>query len=64
MNLSQEDQQLLEELCQQHGVNFQKVLRLLKTVKDYEFMDRRAGVYDALRDILQTNHFPPMHNER
>lgn len=56
MNLPPEDQQLLEELCQQHGVSAAKVLQLLKTVREYEFKDRRAGVYAALRDILNTRY--------
>ena len=50
MNLPPEDQQLLEELCQQYGVSAPKVLQLLKTVREYEFKDRRTGVYPALRD--------------
>ncbi len=54
MNLSTEDKQLLEELCQQNSVNSEKVLKLLDAVRDYEFKDRRTGVYDALRDILKT----------
>ena len=56
MNLPPEDRQLLEELCQQHGVSAAKVLQLLKTVREYEFKDRRAGVYAALRDALNTRH--------
>ncbi len=56
MNLSIEDKRMLEELCQQHGVNQEKVLRLLETIRDYEFKDRRTGVYDALRDILRGQH--------
>lgn len=56
MNLPPEDQQLLEELCQQHGVSTPKVLHLLKTVREYEFKDRRTGVYAALRDILNTRY--------
>lgn len=54
MNLPPDDQQLLEELCQQHGVSAPKVLQLLKTVREYEFKDRRNGVHAALRDILNT----------
>jgi hypothetical protein len=54
MNLTQEDKRLLEELCQQHGVSADKVLRLLDTVRDFEFKERRTGVYDALRDILKS----------
>ena len=30
-----------------------KVLKLLDTVRDYEFKERRAGAYDALREILK-----------
>lgn len=54
MNLSTEDRQLLDELCQQHGVSHEKVYKLLEAVREYEFKDRRTGVYDALRDILKS----------
>ncbi|WP_448873424.1 hypothetical protein [Desulfobulbus propionicus] len=32
MNLTSEDKRLLEELCQQHAVSADKVLKLLDTV--------------------------------
>jgi len=54
MNLSEEDKKLLEELCQQHGVSADKVLKLLDTARDFEFKERRTGVYDALREILKS----------
>lgn len=54
MKLTTEDKRLLEELCQQHDVNADKVLKLLDTVRDYEFKERRTGVYEALREILQS----------
>ena len=54
MNLSTEDKGLLEELCQQHGVSAEMVLKLLESVRDYEFKERRTGVYDALREILKS----------
>lgn len=54
MNLTGEDKRLLDELCQQHGVKTDKVLKLLETVSDYEFKERRTGVYDALREILKS----------
>ena len=54
MNLSAEDKQLLEQLCQQNRVSSDKVLQLLNAVRDYEFKDRRTGVYDALREILKS----------
>jgi len=55
MKLSAEDQQLLDELCRQNSVNQAKVLKLLETVYDYEFKDRRTGIYDALREILRSS---------
>ena len=54
MNLSDEDKRLLDELCKKHGVSERKVLKLLQTVREYEFKDRRTGVYDALREILNS----------
>lgn len=54
MNLSVEDKHLLKELCEQHGISQAKVLNLLEAVREYEFKDRRTGVYDALREILKS----------
>ena len=54
MNLSPEDSRLLIELCEQHGVSHEKVLKLLDAVREYEFKNRRVGVYDALREILKS----------
>ena len=62
MKLSTEDTRLLEELCTQHGVSLEKVLKLLDAVREYEFKDRRTGVYDALREILKST--PSQQNER
>jgi hypothetical protein len=58
MNLSSEDKQLLADLCGQQGVNKEKVLKLLETVYEYEFKDRRTGIYDALREILKSKPSP------
>lgn len=58
MNLSDEDKQLLAELCGQNSVSQDKVLKLLQTVYEYEFKDRRTGVYDALREILKSRSSP------
>ena len=37
MKLSEEDRQLLDELCRQNEVSLPKALKLLETVYDYEF---------------------------
>ena len=54
MNLSTEDKQLLQDLCKTHEVNYEKVVKLLTTVREYEFKDRRSGIYDALREIMKS----------
>jgi hypothetical protein len=54
INLTTEDQRLLEELCEQHGVSAEKVLKMLNAVFDSQFKDRRTGVFDTLREILNT----------
>lgn len=53
MNMTLEDGRLLAELCEQHSVSADKVLKLLDAIREYEFKDRRTGVYDALREILK-----------
>jgi hypothetical protein len=57
MNLTDEDKKLLGELCAESHVSYDKVFKLLQTVQEYEFRERRTGVYDALREILTAN-FP------
>jgi hypothetical protein len=53
--MKQEDNQLLQELCAQYNVSLDKVEKLLATVKDYQFKDRRTGVYDALKEIIKSD---------
>jgi len=50
-----EHKKLLNELCTQHQISYEKVIKLLETEQEYEFKDRRTGIYDALREILKTN---------
>jgi hypothetical protein len=53
--MKQEDNELLKQLCTQYNISFEKVEKLLATVKEYEFKDRRTGVYDALKEIIKTD---------
>ena len=53
--MAQTDKELLEELCTQYNVSFNKVEKLLATVKDYQFKDRRTGVYEALKEIIKSD---------
>lgn len=55
MKLKEEDKQLLKELCIQYKVSYEKMLKLLDTTKEYEFKERRSGIYDALSEIIKSN---------
>lgn len=55
MKLKDEDKQLLKELCIQYNVSYEKMLKLLDTTKEYEFKERRAGIYDALSEIIKSD---------
>lgn len=55
MKLKEEDKQILKDLCQQFNLSYEKMLRLLDTTKEYEFKDRRAGIYEALKEIIKSD---------
>ena len=53
--MKQEDNDLLKNMCSQYNISFEKVEKLLATVKEYQFKDRRTGVYDALKEIIKSD---------
>ncbi|HAU1193387.1 TPA: DNA modification system-associated small protein [Legionella pneumophila] len=55
MKMSEDDKKLLGELCTQHQVNFEKVLKLLDKEREFEFKDRRTGIFEALREIIKSS---------
>ncbi len=55
MKLSVEDKKLLEELCNQCDIGYVKVLKLLEIEQDFEFKERRIGIYDALREVINSS---------
>ena len=55
MKLKEEDKKLLAELCIQYNISYNKMLNLLDTTKEYEFRERRAGIYDALSEIIKSD---------
>ena len=55
MKLSEDDKKLLQELCMQCQISFEKVIKLLDTEQEFEFKDRRTGIYDALREIVNSS---------
>lgn len=57
MNLSYQDKELLATLCSEHKVSYEKVIKLLNVIQEYELKDRRTGIYDALRDVLKQSFY-------
>lgn len=55
IDMNNTDQELLQQLCQQYDVSFEKVQHLLETVREYQFRDRRTGVYEALKEIIKSD---------
>lgn len=55
MKLKEEDKQLLKELCSQFSVSYDKMIKLLDTTKEFEFKERRSGIYDALSEIIKSD---------
>ena len=56
MKFKDEDLALLKKLCHDYDVSYDKVFKLISTIKEYEFKDVRTGVYDALRRVLSEKH--------
>ena len=42
-------------MCTQYNVSFEKMEKLLATIKEYQFKDRRTGVYEALKEIIKSD---------
>ena len=55
IDMNNTDQELLQQLCQQYDVSFEKVQHLLETVREYQCRDRRTGVYEALKEIIKSD---------
>jgi hypothetical protein len=55
MKLKEEDKQLLKELCGQFSISYEKMIKLLDTTKEFEFKERRSGIYDALSEIIKSD---------
>jgi phage terminase small subunit len=53
--MKQEDNELLKTMCTQYNISFEKVEKLLATVKEYQFKERRTGVYEALKEIIKSD---------
>lgn len=53
MKLSEHDKKLLKELCEQHKVNYEKVLKMIEIEKDYLQRGNRVGIYEAIKEVIK-----------
>lgn len=56
MKLTEQDKQILKDLCTQHNVNYDKVLKLIETEEEYLLRGNRVGIYDALKEIIKPSN--------
>ena len=55
-NVSKSDQsELLQELCRKYGLEPKVVEELIKIEKQCQHMERRHGIYDALKQCILDN---------
>jgi len=55
---STQDRELLQTLCAQHGVKPEVVEELLKIEKEYQLKQRRVGIYDRLKECVESSINP------
>ncbi len=51
--LSDADRKMLHEICAKHNVEVEKIDTLLKVEKEYQLKERRFGIYEKLKQILE-----------
>lgn len=52
------DHELLVQLCSQHDVSPDLVEELLRIEKEYQLRERRHGIYDRLKESVQSTIQP------
>ena len=53
--LSEKDRKLLENICLKNNVSLLEIESLLRVEKEYQLKERRFGIYDKLKQILEVN---------
>jgi len=54
--LSENDRKLLEDICTKYNVSLEEMESLLRVEKEYQLKERRFGIYDKLKQILEVNN--------
>lgn len=51
--LSEKDRKILEEICKKNNISLELVENLLRIEKEYQLKERRIGVFDKLKEIIE-----------
>jgi hypothetical protein len=51
--LSDVDRKILHEICVKHNVAVEGIETLLKIEKEYQLKERRFGIYEKLKQVLE-----------
>ena len=51
--LAENDQKILSDICQKSNVSVEEILQMLRIEKDYQFKERRYGIYEKLEKVLK-----------
>ncbi len=51
--LSDTDRKILHEICVKHNISVEEIEILLKIEKEYQLKERRFGIYEKLKQILE-----------
>jgi hypothetical protein len=54
--LSEKDRKLLEGICIKYNVSLEEMESLLKVEKEYQLKERRFGIYEKLKRVLEVDN--------
>jgi len=53
--LSEKDQKILEDICIKNNVSLKEMEKLLMVEKVYQLIERRYGIYEKLKRVLEAD---------
>lgn len=54
--LSEKDRKILEDICIKNNVSLEEMEKLLMVEKGYQLIERRYGIYENLKRVLEVEN--------
>jgi len=54
--LSEKDRKILEDICIKNNVSLEEMEKLLMVEKGYQLIERRYGIYENLKRVLEADN--------